>query len=426
MSRIFLCLIIVMSACSTKAQDTLKAFFARKVDSIQSDARKELLQSFTIRAVKNDKLKGAKVEFINAGNDFSVPDADLFFPPNRELEIDNSKDTMEKSFTIRCRRNVEVDRMITLKLIAKDKDGKNIPLKDSNTTYKIWIARAADPLSDANSKGHEFWLFTGTNLDFLDGVKARELYFKGSFLFKLGTAEQNWGYITFGKNRYFSDKDSLFRQRLHDVLFPPAKPDSVRIINGYYDSFREIETNNTFGSIDYLWKLTKNSTATSQLFISTGLYFGLQNIKINYNNFNIVSDTQMIKRTADSVYGVQTLLNETRLTQYNYNASVGILHVLTTDKVNVKTHLLTGLNAFAYPVFTSTRSGVTRTATTTQKNFFFQMKLDATVLDPGIALGFEAFLRRGQQPLFNVSLTKVIDITQLSALFGKLPTVFEK
>ena len=70
----------------------------------------------------------------------------------------------------------------------------------------------AGEIKDTSENGYEFWLFTGTNLDLIDGVKTKDLYFKGSYLTNLKNRQKftkHWIYFTFGKNRYVSDQDTI-------------------------------------------------------------------------------------------------------------------------------------------------------------------------------------------------------------------------
>jgi hypothetical protein len=288
------------------------------------------------------------------------------------------------------------------------------------------------PINNSN-EGYEFWLFTGTNIDLLDGVKARELYLKGALLFnfkKKTNGEElptkHWTYLTFGKNRYFSDKDSLGRIPFYGEVPTAAPGDSITIARGIYSSLRESVTDNIFVSFDYLREIESISSSKSKLFATIGLYIGLQTIKTSYSNKNFLTDTTTYLRKQDSTYISRPPVSETKIRQANYNLSVGFLHVLYTDKINVKTQLTAGYNKFTYP-YSIVRNSINEFVSyTDQRNIFLQLHIDATVLDPGISIGFETFLRGGEIPLFNVSLTKVIDIQQLGSLFGKLPTIKQR
>lgn len=424
MYKLILSLSLTFLFTNAFCQDKLRAFFEHKIDTLYSDTKKEKSQSFKIFVPKQEKFKDAKIEFTVGESDLSP--SEVFLPNERTIKVGSSEDTIKKEFSVKFQRSSKDDRLLTLKLTATDKDGKTISLADSNIIYKIYIKpQSLDTLKDASRNGYEFWLFTGTNLDLLDGVKLKELYFKGSYLvnFKNGdSATKSWMYMTFGKNRFFSDRDSLSRIPFSDIILKPTPGDSITIANGYYNSFRETVTDNIFASVDYLYNVKELSSKKSQFFINGGFYFGLQTLKTSYINQNIISDTNTYFRKPDSSYIFRPLLRESKIRQFNYNISLGFTHILSTEKINVKTHLTAGLNIFNYP-YSIVRTSINEFASyKSDRKPFMQLRIDGTVLNPGISIGFETFIRQGQIPLFNVSLTKVLDIEQLSSLFGKVPT----
>lgn len=280
----------------------------------------------------------------------------------------------------------------------------------------------AGEIKDTFENGYEFWLFTGTNLDLLDGVKAKDLYFKGSYLTNLKNGQKftnHWLYFTFGKNRYVSDQDTI-----SDTPFSSRVPtvgDSITIARGYYNSSRVTVTENLFASLDYMFKACTSNT--SDLYVTGGFYFGLRTLKESYKNGSYMADTVSYLLNRDSVYRFSSILNERSHKQFNYNISVGILHILSTKLVNVKTHLQAGLNTFVYPA-QSVKSGWNERVTYgNQHSLFVQVRMEATVLKPGISIGVESFIRENAFPLFNISLSKVIDFEQLGTLFGKTSTL---
>jgi hypothetical protein len=417
-------LILAIISFNATSQEKAKAFFERKTDTLYSDTKKEVSQSFKIIVPKQDKLKDAKIDFSVQENDMNP--TGIFLPTNKTITVGSSQDTIKKDLTVKFQRDSKDDRMLILKINASDKDGKTIDLLDSNITYKIYIKpQSLDTLKDASKTGYEFWVFTGTNLDLLDGVKLRELYFKGSYLINFkrnDTSTRSWMFLTFGKNRFFSDRDSLSRIPFSDVIPKPTPGDSITIVNGYYNSFRNTLTDNIFASIDYLYNVKNMSSDKSIFFINGGFYFGLQTLKTSSENSGIVSDTNTYLRKPDSTYTFRPLGGQSKIRQFNYNISLGFTHILSTKKINIKSHLTTGINIFNYP-YSVVRSSTNEYAYyKNEKKLFFQLRIDATVLNPGISIGFETFIRKGQIPLFNVSLTKVLDIEQLSSLFSKVPT----
>jgi hypothetical protein len=418
--RITILLCLLCTVMNVHAQDKLKVFFEKKIDTLTADTRQEITQIFKVIVPKQDKFDGSIVTFEIVKTDIS-PDK-IYLPDEKTITLVDSKDTIKKEFTIKFQRSQKDDRLLTLKLTATDKAGKSLTLFDSATVYKVYAKpKAADTLKDASGSGQEFWLFTGTNLDLLDGVKAKELYFKGSYLFNLkqdARSTRSWIYLTFGKERFFADKDSASNGNFSDHLTRGPLGDSITIVRGMYNSSRNVTTDNIFTSLDYLYRIGELSSKESSLFLNAGFYIGLQTIKSTYSNTVVWADTSTSLRRPDSVYQFRPMYRDSKLKQLNYNFSFGFTHILSTAKLNVKSQLRTGVNMYSYPESFS-RSGFSENVQyRTAPSVFTQLRLDATVLNPGIAIGFEAFVRQGQFPLFNVSLTKVLDFTQLSSLFG--------
>ena len=96
------------------------------------------------------------------------------------------------------------------------------------------------------------------------------------------------------------------------------------------------------------------------------------------------------------------------------------MHILATENLNVKSRVSGGLNFQSFP-FTQNPTipnSVVRINNTPR--LFAQIAVDAVVLNPGVSIGVEVFVRKDSLPLFNISLTKVFDIRRLGSLFGKV------
>lgn len=427
MRKILQILVFTFLSMSVFSQVKLKAYFENKIDTIKSDTRKEITLACKVIIPMQDSFTDARIEISVGENEIWPDNSKIYLPSDRSIKVDNSKDTLFKTFDIKVPRDKKDDRIVILKLTGYDKAGKSLTLVDSNIVYRLYIKPiVSDTLSEANKQGYEFWFFTGTNLDLLDGVKLKELYFKGSCLINFKNGEKStrsWSYFTFGKNRFFSDKDSLSRIPFSDMIQTATPGDSITIARGYYSSFRETVTDNIFSSIDYLINIKELSSEDSKFFLNCGLYFGLQTLKTSYNNHDIISDTNIYLRKLDSSYIFRPLLSESKIRQANFNLSVGFMHILSTDKINIKTHFTGGINIFDYP-YSIVKSSINEyDIYKREMKPYIQIRLESTVLNPGLSIGFETFIRQGQIPLFNVSLTKVLDIQQISSLFGKVPTI---
>ncbi len=420
MKKIILIAVLALLPAAVKGQ--LDVTFVKTTDIVTFD-KDEVEYKFDVKAPKDTANNGVVVTCSIKDSDFNASEYECTFNGTNSLTISNGA-AADATFTVKFKRKLGVNKFLKFDFDAVDANKKPVSIK-AHTPLMLYLkGSTAEPIK--TNDNYEFWFFTGTNVDFLDGAKVKDLYFKGSYMvnFKLNNEpSRSWLYTTFGKNRFFTDKDSLTNIILRDAV-PTATPgDTITLVNGYYKSVRQKVTDNIFVSADYLLYLKEISSKQSRLFATAGLYCGLQSIKTSYSNYAIVTDTLNVPRNADSTYVFRTFLKNYKIRQTNYNFRIGLMHILTTDKINVKTHATVGLNSFTYPssiVSTSTDEFVRYK---NDKRFFSQINIDATVLNPGISLGFETFLREGEMPLFNVSLTKVIDIEQLSSLFGKVPTI---
>ena len=92
------------------------------------------------------------------------------------------------------------ERLLEFSLKAYDKEDKEVEITGGSNSFKLFI-KPQEELSSIDSTGYEFWLFTGTNLDMLDGAKSEELYFEGSYFLNLGKGKKRnkYLYFTLGK-----------------------------------------------------------------------------------------------------------------------------------------------------------------------------------------------------------------------------------
>lgn len=117
------------------------------------------------------------------------------------------------------------------------------------------------------------------------------------------------------------------------------------------------------------------------------------------------------------------MYRNTTIKQNNRGAGFGFVYILDEDKINVKTSLIVGWNRFIYPNYLIYNGDdIVEERYRADPTSFMRFRFEGTVLSPGISLGFETFLRGGQNPLYNVTLTKTIDFEQLASLFGALPS----
>lgn len=149
----------------------LKAEFEKKIDTVQSDNKKEVSVTFTVKVPKQQNFEGAKVVWSIVPTDVSLDETEIFLPVKREIIVSKDKDN-DSPFTIKLQRKNTRDRIIKIKLTAM-KDNTEIAIDPILTReYIIYVKNFSEDPVLKKKEGYELWLYTGTNLDLIDGIKA--------------------------------------------------------------------------------------------------------------------------------------------------------------------------------------------------------------------------------------------------------------
>ena len=391
--------------------------FTLSKDTVDSDVDKG---SYTAKVnIPKGSLK-AKSIITFAINKSKTDVTELNVPFESTYTIKDATKDEEASYKVAFNRDNNNDRKLSFEITVKDPEGNVFKLPEKvNSTLDVQIRSHRD----FEKTDNEYWVFVGTNFDLLDGVKARDLYFRGSFLVPLNNSnpKKSQFYITFEKNRFFSERDSLSRIRLTDVLPMMNKPDSMRLVQGYYNTFRETVTENIGFSLSHIANFKAKPEGQYNFYFMSGIYIDYQTRTSKYTNHSIQADTTTIRK--DTGYHFTPLASQSKSQSWNTNFYVGAMYIHSGTSVNLKTFLQVGVNFNNFPSF-SRISGLNQSTEYTQnKAFYTRFHLDATLLEsPGLSFGAEVYLRKGLMPLFNFTAAKVFDLRQLKTLFSKLPS----
>lgn len=394
----------------------INVHFDKKIDTIYQTPNKLFEHSIKVITHAQKAPKGTTIKIELLESDLPIDKKDIGLT-DIGLKIDEEKDE-KGEFKISLKNKSTDDRIVKLGIVAKDSTGKKIPLKPGITTKIIHIKNISGLKKNWDN---EFWLFTGTNLDLLDGPLAKDLYFRSTYLQNLNLNEKkslNWFFISFGKNRYFSDIDSSSQFTYVKVL-KNINQDSSLVEQGIYRSYRKTKSENISIDLNLMRELKIFSTEDTKLFFMTGLNLGLQTSEEVYDNNNILRKDTSIIRISPSSFGTPIRSVE-KSQQFNTDVSFGLMHILAKKNINVKTMMMTGFNSASVPSFGRSRTNPGSPVISNNEHFFFKARIDATVLDPGISLGFEIYTRHGKVPQFNASFTKVFDLQNLGNAFGKV------
>jgi len=401
-------------------KDTIKASAGNSVEYLFKDTiivpKQYLKQSYTIKLeVDNSKT--------------TVPDSNIFFPANNNFHTskDSSKDQIFL-YTIKLKRGTNHERTLSLLLNVYDSSNQRVSLCDSCKGKQIYIERYKN--YDSTNVNHELWMFIGTNIDLVDGIQAQDLYFRADYLTLI--AKRQWMLISFGKSRYFDYSDSLQNQEYYFFKYPVIN-DSLGYFQEHYNGLHVSQTDNIFLTLRYLQELSHPSKYI-RMFLVVGLelqyitttrtwkdlYFLDTTVtKVPYNNGRLPFFTTSISRIVEK--------------SWNYGLAGGFMHIYNQDDLNFKTLLMFGVYYSQYPnVLSSQATGMTINDYKHLTSYYARFRIDATVLDPGISLGFEAVVNYQRptdtnvfnvgdtklvRPFFNISLTKVLDVKHLKSLF---------
>lgn len=425
MTKITITVLMLLSINFLNAQEEkLKAYFKENSHILTTGSNKEVSHVVEVVVPAQPKYEGTQIQVHVENNLISPPLSEIFLTEDNNFKVSRTEE-ISKKISVKFSRNLKDDRLIILKIRAFDKVGDTLTLEEINTEYKIYIKPLSNDISENEEHGYQLWFHTGTNFDFLDGIKAEDLYFKGSYLLNIPKEKErtpSWIYATFGKNRYSTERDSIPEILFNMRILNPTPSDSIEVINGYYNTLRKATSESIFASLKYLYNVERWSNKNSRLFLSIGFYWDLQVITRSYSNQVIASDTTKYYIN-EAPIRFEPLARENKIRQMNYNLGAGYLHILSTDIVDVKTQLTVGYNILTYPERVIERGLTRREFSRREAGYFIMFSTEATVLNPGISIGFETFMRKDNYPLFNVYLTKVLTLEKLAALFSPISSL---
>ncbi|SFA52703.1 hypothetical protein SAMN04488511_111107 [Pedobacter suwonensis] len=391
------------------------ATFSKRTDKVNSGPNKELEYKVIVTIPSAANYKGYKINVELDRSKTSLPLDSIMMPVNTVIMIDKQT---EDNIKIRVKRDFTDDKNIGFKLTVTDVAGADKNALLGNGELLVLIK----PLnSEGLNKSDNILFYTGTNIDFIDGIKPKELYFRSSFLLNMKNndkATKHWLYINAGKERYASGADSLARVSYSDLNTNKFHKDSTYLKSGFYKTSFEEVTDNLFTSVAYLYEL--NNSTNDKLFGIGEFYVGYQTIRTKYKNTVLTTQLTAIPRgNPGEILRLNPLASDYTRHQLNYNIGVGFMYKQTNDTFDVRFSAIGGFNNGFYP--TSLRKSIdgSQEILSSTRSASLRLRAEGTLLSPlGLSLGFETFLRTKQVPLFNVSLTKVLSIKQLGSLFG--------
>jgi len=365
---------------------------------------------------KDDSAKAYKLKVIlDKASSVKLDEVKVGY--NSSFDLDKCKDSCEFKFQFTVPRDEKDDKILLLNLEVYDKDGNRVSIGKGDTVAKVLIKPLIGD-SISNSDNWEFWFFAGTNFDPFDGIKAEEFFFRANSLFKINRFL--YGQVGFYKNRYFTF-DSAANRSFFERRTPILPNDTItKFVSGTYNSNVRQTTDPLGIQIDFLFKLTQNEiTKNSNFFATGGIDFGTRTITTQYefSNFDSISFSTSKPDTLSARYA-NTFPIPKKTSSYKkpfYNFCAGLMWIYDDKDINIKTQLTVGKSRIDQPLIISSRSGLVTYSTT--RSWYGQLRCFATYKKGGISFGLESFVRQGDFPEFNFTLSKVFDLRNFFAVF---------
>lgn len=401
--------------------EPVKVSFKKTNDTINSSSVKEIDYRFEIEVEAQEKYDSIYVDFLPIKNEFQIGNENIYFATNKPILVLKSLENKTIGVNIKLIRENLNDRVMSFVLKVYDKKGNEVRLsKEGNLVHKVYVKPYTAGLSENwFRKGHQLLFYTGTNFDFLDGIKAKDLYFKVNYFFNIpngGKPSKKWINISLAKNRYSSVSDTLTNTTFADIL--NSSKDSLSIVKGKYNVLTTTSFENFAFNLELHNLNSDISNDESRLFSLFGISSNLQNIRKSYITKINVSDTSNISRADFSKYQLIPLPKTRSYLQIDNFLYFGFNHILNSDIIEVKSKLSAGLNVSIIPISTQVLGSNVSTDYTTLRRIFFRLEESITILNPGITLAAEVLYIGNQVPFFNVTLSKVFGPSFISKLLN--------
>jgi hypothetical protein len=333
----------------------------------------------------------------------------------QEFQINRIDTTNRFKFQVSVPRDSLDDKLLVIAVNVFDSLGIHISNLDTSVTFYV---KPAENDSLSSSKDYEFWLLTGTNFDFFDGVKAEEFFFRANMLVKI--TDNILAQVAFYRNRYFDADSSTGRFEFNTVLQPRLGDSVYTLVNGSYSRASKQTVDPLSFQFDLLGKLTKNET--SNFFFTTGFEASVTSVSLASSRYNL--DTAFFLRTSkpDTVsrfsYTSRLPTFAPEIVKYRkpaYLLSVGLMWILDDREINIKAQIKTGMSVYSeLESFVETRGRGTTFNFDKRERFFIQYRMFATYKPFGLTFGLETFLRTNELPAFNFTLSKAFDLRGFS------------
>lgn len=409
--RLFIIAFIIMSVVPKGLQaQTVSATYKNDTIRLESTSSEKIDTSVKILIKKNPLFKKAKLKISIDESKSSVDLGKVKLPVKNEYQLDNLKDSTEILYNFSVSRNAKDDKILIFNLEILDSNSKHVALKKGDTSLYVYI-KPLIPDSLSNTDRWEFWMFTGTNFDFFDGIKAQEFFFRANTLFKIRGSF--YGQLAFYRNRYYTF-DSATNRTLLEKRIPVFPNDTIYKYNyGTYNTNIKQTTDPLGVQFDVLFNLTKGSiTNNSNFFGTIGFDIGTRTITLEntYSHFDTIhfatSRPDTISSRSDNTLPLPPITSSYKKPFYNF--SFGFMWILDEKDINIKGQLTGGFSKVLAPLVLNTRNGIVTYEI--RQNPYIQIRLFGTYKKAGLSFGFESFIRRGDFPEFNFTLSKVFDL----------------
>jgi len=408
----------------------LDVHFQKDTIRLNSDS-KHAVDTFLLVTLERRPVGSENIKIkISPTKNLNLPLSDLRVPPLNEFSLsDTSAKTLRYAITLP--RDLKDDKFIEFEVTVTDTSNKPITLKKGVTKTIVYIKPYIDPRITSN-KNLEMWLYTGTNFDPFDGVKAQEFFFRWNTLFKI--TRHFFGQVSFYKNRYFNSDSTV-----NSPVLQPATPFTTlsstgttqyRYVTGSYKS-KSTQTIDVLGlELNGLYELNSDHEGKSAFYADASFDINTRKTTIKLDE---TFDTSIYVRETTIPRDTPTYsIPLVKVTSYKtplFNLGLGFMWIYDDTDLNIKGQLVAGwsnsIKTVQYP--SNSRGfvyGLVRQVK--ENNVYLQTRLYATYKPIGFSLGGEVFLRRNSLAEFNFTLSKVFELQNFAKLFSPVSSLETK
>ena len=378
-----------------------------ELDSISDDERKKYTLKISVDEEKSDFPKSGYLIHFDT------------------VSLQNKLKKYTFFITIKSDSLQDRNRNLYLNLeLSKINKTKPLSLNKKNSTFNLTIG------CTKSLNKYNYLAYIGTNFDLVDGIKAKDLFFATNNFVPPELKKSGFGFnMTLYGNRTLSLNDNLGVVRYTSSI-KPIGGDSIRIFKSEGKKTINAVSDNLGASFSPIIRIGKISdpSRNTQLYLAPQFEFIFRRKKIttSFTNINLLDSSAIANRPISNTI-IITPENET-IPINIYDIYMGIFGLMLKHENNNISIRLQTSSGVTY-TYTAKRNNQSNSLDSEyERKWNFSCFLRAWITEPisGITFGAEVtnnlFKKNSSLPYYNVTLSKAIKLSALSAFFAPLTT----